>query len=72
MRALLVYRDGSLGFEEVKEDCHALYKAVRMPVFERIEAYVAAPEEIKTIPILRFIARGKAGPYKVFEETGSL
>jgi len=70
-RALLVYRDGTLGFEELHHaEGHVLRKAVQMPLIARLEAYVAAPEEQKMTPILTFIHRGNAGPYRVYEQTG--
>ena len=67
MRALLVYRDGSIGFEEVREDCYSLRKAMRMPLVS-VDDFVASC--CTTIPILMFVFRGKAGPYRVYEETG--
>jgi hypothetical protein len=66
MRALLVYRDGSLGFEEVREGLVVLRKEVRMPLIGCVEEYVTSI--IRSIPVLTFVARGKAGPYLVFEE----
>lgn len=64
MKALLVHRDGTLGFEDVSEGLHILLrKVIRMPVRAMDD-----PDECPFIPVLTFIHRGKAGPYQVFEE----
>lgn len=64
IKALLVYRNGGLDFQELRDASHL----IRVPVYRGVLRSFENEEPVFDGGYIRFVNRGKAGPYQVYEE----
>ena len=65
IKALLVHRDGTLGFDVLEHEYGVIRKPVVLPLVRVEEANAEMRYHVRV-----FSRQGRAGPYTVYEERG--